>query len=74
MAKCVYCSQEIVLVPSAQERAKKCHNGYSAKYYTSLFTSHSECRAAAWHDRPNPRTGESAEVYNLRIMQKAGLK
>ena len=39
--KCTICGKPIVLVPSAEERAKK---GFgTAKYYRSLFTTHPEC-------------------------------
>jgi len=42
--KCTICGKPIVLVPSADERAKK----YSGKAsdYTKLFTTHSECTLA----------------------------
>ena len=42
MAKCTICGKEIVLVPSAAERAKK-YGGVPSDY-TNLFTSHSECQ------------------------------
>ena len=50
--KCTICGKPIVLVPSAEERAKKgfgtaqdCADGYCgcAQYYRSLFTTHPEC-------------------------------
>lgn len=41
MTKCTHCKKEIVLVPSAEERAKK--TGYPAKYFRELFTMHAEC-------------------------------
>ena len=41
MAKCTICKKEIVLVPSAAERAKK--YGGKASDYTSMFTAHAEC-------------------------------
>ena len=56
MLKCTYCNKEIVLVPSAEERAKKCTSGHSASYYRKLFTAHSECQTAAWYNRPNPQS------------------
>lgn len=40
---CSICRKPIVLVPSAQERANKDVTGKSAAYYTSLFTTHSDC-------------------------------
>lgn len=40
--KCKLCNQEIILVPSAQERAAK--YGGTAEYYTKLFTVHGECQ------------------------------
>jgi hypothetical protein len=39
--KCRICQQEIVLTPSAQERAKK--YGGKPSDYTRLFTTHSHC-------------------------------
>ena len=41
MAKCTICGKEIVLVPSAEERAKKF--GKTAAFYTAQFSTHSEC-------------------------------
>lgn len=41
MSKCTFCNKEIILIPSATERAKK--YGGSPSDYTKLFTSHSEC-------------------------------
>ena len=41
--KCYICGKEVVLVPSAAERARKCRQGYPASYYTKLFPSHAEC-------------------------------
>lgn len=41
MAKCNICGKEIVLVPSAEERARKF--GGKAQDYIKMFTSHSEC-------------------------------
>ena len=41
MAKCTLCKKEIVLVPSAAERANR--YGGNASDYTKLFTTHSEC-------------------------------
>ena len=38
---CTICGEPIVLVPSAQERARK--YGGTPAYYTSLFTTHSHC-------------------------------
>jgi len=43
---CKICSKPILLVPSAEERAKKDVTGKSAAYYTSLFTEHSDCTLA----------------------------
>ncbi len=40
--KCSICNKEIVLVPSAAERAKK-YGTHPASYYTSLFTTHTDC-------------------------------
>lgn len=41
--KCTICHQEIKLVPSAAERAKKDKAGNTAAYYTGLFTEHADC-------------------------------
>lgn len=41
--KCTFCGKAIVLVPSAEQRAKKDVCGNTAAYYTSLFTIHSDC-------------------------------
>lgn len=41
--KCKHCGKEVVLVPSAAERAKKDVTGKTAAYYTSLFDYHAEC-------------------------------
>lgn len=41
---CSHCGKPIVLIPSAQERAKKDVCGNSAAYYTSLFTIHAACQ------------------------------
>jgi hypothetical protein len=38
---CTICGKPVVLVPSAEERARKFGN--SPKYYRSLFTTHAEC-------------------------------
>lgn len=40
--RCTYCGRDIVLVPSAKERAKK--YGKPAKHYTNLFTIHEDCQ------------------------------
>ena len=39
--KCSICGKEIVLSPSAKERADK--YGGTPAFYTSLFREHSEC-------------------------------
>ena len=41
--KCLLCGKEIVLVPSAAERAKKDVTGKTAEYYTKLFPRHAKC-------------------------------
>lgn len=41
MTKCTHCKREIVLVPSAEQRAKK--TGYPAQYFRGLFTMHADC-------------------------------
>lgn len=42
--KCTICTKEIVLVPSAAERAKK--YGGSPSDYTKLFRTHAHCQLA----------------------------
>lgn len=64
MSNCVHCGKPIILVPSAEERAKKCFNGYSAKYYRNLFKEHSECQVAKWYDRPLPPRDNSGRLLN----------
>ena len=39
--KCSICHKEIVLSPSAKERAQK--YGNTPSYYTGLFTEHAQC-------------------------------
>ena len=39
---CSHCGKPIILVPSAQEKAKKF--GGSASDYTRLFTIHTDCQ------------------------------
>lgn len=39
--KCKHCHKEIILVPSAAERARKA--GGRAEDYTAIFEYHSEC-------------------------------
>lgn len=51
MKKCVYCQKPIVLVPSAEERAKK--YGGKPEDYTALFTAHASCQTQAWYRRPS---------------------
>lgn len=38
---CTICGKPIVLVPSAEERARK--TGHSPAYYRALFTEHTKC-------------------------------
>jgi hypothetical protein len=40
---CTICEKPIVLVPSAQERARKDMAGHPASYYIKLFTTHTAC-------------------------------
>lgn len=47
--KCIHCKKEIVLVPSASERAKKF--GGKPSDYTKLFTEHKECREKSWYSK-----------------------
>ncbi len=57
MANCTICSKPIVLVPSAEERAKK--YGGKPSDYTKLFTEHSECVVAK-------REAETLELIRRR--------
>lgn len=41
---CTICGKPIILVPSAEERARKDVTGKSAKYYLDLFTAHAQCQ------------------------------
>ena len=43
MRNCIHCGKPVVLVPSAEERARKDVTGKTAAYYTSLFQAHSDC-------------------------------
>jgi len=60
--KCTICKQEIILIPSAAERAKKF--GGKPSDYTKLFTSHSECFLKKREDD----TRESIYRINGRII------
>jgi hypothetical protein len=51
--KCKHCNKEVVLVPSAAERAAKDVTGKSAKYYTSLFPYHADCELALRNQSTN---------------------
>ncbi|AXC37029.1 hypothetical protein MZ16F87_40890 [Escherichia coli] len=53
MAKCTICKKEIVLVPSARERAARF--GGKASDYTKMFTTHTACQVAK-------RSQESVEL------------
>lgn len=58
--KCSYCNKEIVLIPSAKERADK--YGGKASDYTRLFTMHSDCQI-------NQRNIRTSELIN-RVYKK----
>ena len=61
---CTVCHRPVVLVPSAQERAKK--YGKSAEYYTKLFPQHSSCTL-------EKRKRETAElILRLKIEKISG--
>lgn len=49
--KCTHCGKEVVLLPSAAERAAKDVTGKSAAYYTSLFPRHAACELALRENR-----------------------
>ena len=44
MAKCTICKEEVILHPSAAERAKR--YGETAAFYTKLFPDHTHCTLA----------------------------
>lgn len=48
--KCSICGEEIVLSPSAKERAER--YGGAASHYTRLFTTHAECVLAQRRAEP----------------------
>jgi hypothetical protein len=41
--KCTICNKNIILIPSAKQRASNDISGKSARYYTRLFTEHVQC-------------------------------
>lgn len=43
--KCTICGGEVILIPSAAERARK-YGDHIASYYTSLFPTHTHCQLA----------------------------
>lgn len=55
--KCTICGKDIVLMPSAADRAKR--YGETPAYYSSLFTVHSHCLIAE-------RTAEVLELIKRR--------
>ena len=61
--KCTHCGKEVVLVPSAAERAAKDVTGKSAAYYTSLFPRHTACELEL-------RNRSVAAVLNSRSLNK----
>ena len=77
--KCIHCNEEIVLVPSAAERAAKDPTGKPASYYTNLFREHSECALArrailtshtmTWARKEIPRIDKpkSQHLYRLNV-------
>lgn len=60
MAKCTICGKEIVLVPSASERAAK--YGGKPSDYTKLFSTHSECQV-------KQRSQESTELMRKIVAE-----
>ena len=61
MAKCTICGIEIVLVPSAEERAKKF--GGKPSDYTKLFSTHSDCIV-------KKRSHESTELMRKIVSER----
>lgn len=47
---CTICQQPVILVPSAEERAKKDVTGKTAAYYRGLFTEHAKCTLQKRHE------------------------
>jgi hypothetical protein len=56
--KCSICGKPVILIPSAEERAKK--YGGKPSDYTKLFTAHSECQIA----KRNAETSELIKRIN----------
>ena len=61
---CKICGEEIVLVPSAAERAKRF--GGRAADYTALFTAHAHCQIA----KRERETRELMERLNAEYVQR----
>ena len=49
--KCIHCNKEVILVPSAADRARKDVTGKSAAYYTALFPRHAACELSLRENR-----------------------
>ena len=49
--RCTHCNKEIILIPSAAERARQDVTGKSAAYYTALFPRHAACELALRNNR-----------------------
>lgn len=62
--KCTICKKEIILVPSAQERARK--YGGKASDYTKLFPRHARCELIKRGCKPGPYPRSPCEVYNTK--------
>lgn len=63
--KCTHCGKEVVLIPSAKERAAKDATGKSAAYYTALFPRHAACELALRENRAAAlaAVGKACEAY-----------
>ena len=64
--KCVHCGYEIVLYPSAKERAKK--YGGKPSDYENAFTEHAACTIIEHHTIPNrPQVLSHAEQLRIKL-------
>ena len=62
---CTICNKPIILVPSAEERAKNDVTGRPATFYRNLFREHAECQLKKRHEDTlaNLRTHRAATAH-----------
>lgn len=63
--RCKLCGSEVVLVPSAEERAKK-YRQHPASYYTAMFPYHTACQLAVLGRGPKPGHVSSERLEERR--------